>query len=110
MSRTALCVLTAVLLAAASAATMAARRSVLGDALRRPSGPNTWKVRMVVRGTYSPGGRLLTATPLELERQRVLDDSYASPQLQHKAPQARHPERREVLWTAWDLAVSGGGR
>jgi hypothetical protein len=99
MSRTTLCVLTAGLLAAASVATMTARRRVLGDEVRRPTGPNTWKITMVVHGTSTGGARLVTATPLALERQRVLDDAYQSRQLFPKPPEARHPERRQVIWT-----------
>jgi hypothetical protein len=99
MSRTTLCVLTAALLAAASVGLMIARNRVLGDEVRRPAGPNTWKVIMVVRGGSTGGGRLVTDTPLDLDRQRVLDDSYESVQLFHKPPEVRHPERRQVLWT-----------
>jgi hypothetical protein len=99
MSRTTLCVVTSLLLAAASVAVMAARRRVLGDEVRRPAGPNTWKVTMALHGTAAAGARLASATPLDLEHQHLLDDSYDSEQLAHKAPDARHPQRRTVLWT-----------
>jgi hypothetical protein len=99
MSRTTLCVLTAVLLAAASVGVMIARNRVLGDEVRHPAGPNTWKVSLVVHGTSTGGARLLTSTPLDLDHQRVLDDSYQSTQLFPKPPEARHPERRQVVWT-----------
>jgi hypothetical protein len=107
MSRTTLCVLTAVLLAAASVGVMVARNRVLGDEVRRPAGPNTWKVSLVVRGVSEGGARLLTATPLDLEHQRVLDDSYQSTQMFPKPPEARHPERRQVLWTQRGGAPDG---
>jgi hypothetical protein len=99
MSRTTLCVVTAALLAAASVGIMAARRHVLGDEVRRPSGPNTWKVTMALRGSAAEGARLASATPLDLEHQRLLDDSYESAGWAHKAPDVRHPQKRQVIWT-----------
>jgi hypothetical protein len=92
-------VLTAALLSAASLGIMTARRRALGDEVRRPAGPNTWKVTLVARGTSTGSARLMTATPLDLERQRVLDDAYESKQFSAKPPDARHPERRQVLWS-----------
>jgi transglutaminase-like putative cysteine protease len=123
MSRTLLCVFTAALVAAASAGLMAARSRVLGDEVRRPAGPNTWTVTLVVRGSGTGGGRLVTDTPLDLERQRVLDDAYESAQLFHKPPEVRRPDRRQVLWTRragmpegpfevrcrFHIAIDGGG-
>jgi hypothetical protein len=98
MSRTTLCVLTAAALALGSVGLMIARNRVLGDEVRHPAGPNTWKVTMAVHGTSTGGARLTTATPLDLDRQQLLDDSYDSAELFHKPPEARHPERRQVLW------------
>src|SRR5436190_1830952 len=99
MSRTTLCLVTASVLAAVSLGVMALRYAVLGDEVRRPVGPGTWKVTLEVQGTSQGHARLLTATPLTLERQHLVDDSYASDELAHRAPEARHPERRRVLWT-----------
>jgi transglutaminase-like putative cysteine protease len=107
MSRTTLCVLTAALLALGSLGVMATRRHVLGDEVRRPAGPNTWKVTLAVQGISQGGATLVTSTPLELDRQQVLDDSYESPQLTPKPPEARHPERRQVLWTQRGAAPDG---
>jgi hypothetical protein len=99
MSRTTLCVITAAALAALSVGTMAARWCLLGEEVRRPVGPGTWKVTLAVQGTSQGQARVFTATPLDLERQRVIDDGYQSDELQHKPPQARHPERRRVVWS-----------
>ena len=51
MSRTTLCLLTAGGLAILSLGFMATRYSVLGDEVKLPTGPNTWKVTMKVQGT-----------------------------------------------------------
>jgi transglutaminase-like putative cysteine protease len=99
MSRTTLCVITAAALAVLSLGTMAARWCLLGDEVRRPVGPGTWKVTLAVQGTSEGQARVFTATPLDLERQRVIDDSYHSDALQNKPPEARHPERRRVVWS-----------
>jgi hypothetical protein len=107
MSRTMLCVLTAVLLAVGSISLMVVRQRVLGEEIRRPVGPGTWRVTMAVQGTSLGSARLSTATPLELDRQQVLDDSYESQQFFHKAPEARHPERRQVLWSQRGGAPDG---
>jgi hypothetical protein len=107
MSRTTLCATTAAGLAALAVAVMAARHRVLGDEGVRPVAPGTWKVTMAVQGTSLGNARLLTATPLDLDRQHVLDDRYASAQLYQRPPEARHPERRRVLWTQRSGTANG---
>jgi hypothetical protein len=99
MSRTTLCILTAALLVIASVGTIMARRYVLGDEVRRPTGPNTWTVSMVVQGTTTAPTRLITAAPLDLDRQQVLDESFESKDMTFKPPQGRQPDRRQVVWT-----------
>jgi hypothetical protein len=99
MARTTLCIATAALLALASIATMTARRCTLGDEVRRPSGPNIWAVSMVVQGVGTGPVRLITAAPLELDRQQVHDEAFESKELTFKAPQGRQPERRQVVWS-----------
>ena len=108
MSRTTLCVLTAAGLSVLSLATMALRCCVLGDEVRRPVGPGTWKVTLAVQGTSQGHARLFTATPLDLERQHLIDDAYTSEQLHHKPPEARYPERRRVVWTERPGSASAG--
>jgi hypothetical protein len=99
MSRTTLCVLTAGVLATLSLGVMALRRAALGDQVGRPFGPGCWKVTLAVQGTSLGGGRLMTATPLDLERQHLLADHYESAELTFRPPEARHPQRRQVLWS-----------
>jgi hypothetical protein len=99
MSRTTLCVLSAAVLVLLSLGTMAVRYSVLGDEVRRPVGPGTWKVTLAVQGTSLGHARLFTATPLDLDRQHLIDDSHSSDRLLHKPPEARYPERRRVVWS-----------
>jgi hypothetical protein len=78
---------------------MVLRRVALGDEVGRPVGPGCWKVTLAARGTTQGGARLMTATPLDLERQHVLVDRYESNELAYKPPEARHPQRRQVIWT-----------
>jgi hypothetical protein len=93
-----LCLFTALALALVSLGTMVVRYQVLGDEVRRPTGPGTWKVTLVVQGTSQGRARLLTTTPLDLERQHLLADSYSSRELTHRPPRAHRPQRRRVLW------------
>jgi hypothetical protein len=100
MSRTTLCTLTASGLVLLSLGTMLLRYQVLGDEVRRPLGPATWKVTLAVQGTSLGRAQLKTAGPLDLDRQHLLDDSYSSEQLNHKpagGPQDRQG-RRERWW------------
>jgi hypothetical protein len=78
---------------------MAVRRAALGDQIGRPYGPGSWKVTLVVQGTGQGGARVMTATPLDLERQHVVSDRYESAELTNKPPEARRPQRRQVIWT-----------
>ncbi len=98
MSRTMLAGLTAAGLAIMSLAIMATRYGVMGDEVKLPLGPNKWKVTMVVQGTSTGETRLQTASPLGIGRQHVLKESYTSDQLLGKPPEARNPDRRQVLW------------
>jgi hypothetical protein len=99
MSRTTLCVLTAGALTTLSLGVMVTRYLVMGDEVKLPLGPCTWKLTMAVQGTGVGGARVATATPLDLDRQHLLQDSYSSAQLLNRPPEARHPERRQVLWS-----------
>lgn len=99
MSRTTLCVLTAGALAIVSLATMALRSYVLGDEVARPIGPGTWKVTLAVQGKGAGHARMWSATPLDLDRQHLVDDRYFSDDLSRKPPDSRHPERRRVVWS-----------
>jgi hypothetical protein len=99
MSRTTLCVLTAAVLASLAVGMMGIRYHVLGDEVRVPAGPGTWKVTMLVQGRCQGDSRLLTVTPLDCGRQHIVRETCRSPQLLDKPPDARHPDRRLVLWS-----------
>jgi hypothetical protein len=106
MSRTTLCAVTAAVLALLSLGVMALRHHVMGDEVKVPHGPGTWKVSMVVQGRSEGDARLLTLTPLDFGRQHLVRQSCQSaefldsaPEAHHDAaPESRHPERRRVLW------------
>ena len=99
MSRTVLCVITAGTLATLSLGAMVVRYRVLGDEVRVPTGPGTWRVTMAVQGRSQYDGKLLTATPLDFGRQHVLRETCRSEEMLDKPPDARHPDRRVVLWS-----------
>jgi hypothetical protein len=100
MSRTTLCILTAAALAVASAAAMAGRCYVLGPAARVPTGPGTWKVTLLVHGHRAGGDvRLLTALPPDIGHQHISHEVCQSDELWARPPEARQPDRHQVLWT-----------
>lgn len=107
MSRTTLCVLTAAGLAAVSVAVMIARHRVLGDEVKVPNGPGTWKVTLQVNGKSLGDARLMTATPLDFGKQHILREVFHSDELLDKPIDARHPERRQVIWTQRASAADG---
>jgi hypothetical protein len=95
-----LSVTTAAVLAMASAALMIGRYQILGDDVRVPTGPGTWKVTLLVQGqSIGTGAKLQTTTPLDFGHQHILDELYRSDELLAKPPDSKHPERRQVLWT-----------
>jgi hypothetical protein len=100
MSRTLLSILTAAALATASIGLMIGRYRILGDEVKVPTGPGTWKITLLVQGqSIGTNAKLLTTTPLELGHQHILDELYRSDELLAKPPDSKHPERRQVLWT-----------
>lgn len=107
MSRTTLCAATAAALALLSFGVMALRHHVLGDEVKVPHGPGTWKVSMLVQGRSEGDARLLTLTPLDFGRQHVLRDSCQSAEFLGAPPDTRHPERRRVLWKKRAGAADG---
>ena len=98
MSRTTLCMLTASVLAALSVGTMALRFHVLGEEVRRPIGPGTWKIALAVQGSSTGQGRVWTTMPLSTDKQHLIEDRHTSERMSHRPPDARHPERRRVVW------------
>jgi hypothetical protein len=98
MSRTTLCVLTAGVLAAVSLSVMIVRQHVLGEEVRVPVGPGTWKVTLLVTGKSTGDVKLLTTTPLDFGRQHIFNEVCRSDELYDKPPDARHPSRRQIIW------------
>lgn len=99
MSRTTLCILTATALVLVSFGIMGVRYHVLGDDIKVPTSPGTWKVTLVVQGKSTGDARLTTATPLDFSRQHVLREDCRSAELLDRAPDARQAERRLMTWT-----------
>src|SRR5262249_10594312 len=52
-----------------------------------------------VQGRSQAQGNLMTPTPLDFGRQHVLRESCRSAEMLDKPPDARHPDRRVVLWS-----------
>jgi transglutaminase-like putative cysteine protease len=98
MSRTTLCLCTAGLLAAGSLLVMALRTRVLGDEIRLPAGPGTWKITMLVQGRTMADAHLWTATPLPAGHQQLVREQATSEELVQK-PQEQHVDRRELSWS-----------
>src|SRR5262249_51507521 len=78
---------------------MLTRQRVMGDEVDLPTAPGTWKITMVVQGHSAGDAKVMTATPLDFNRQHVLHERYHSPQMVDKPPEARRPNRRQVLWS-----------
>jgi hypothetical protein len=99
MSRTLLCLITAAGLTTASIALTIGRYRVLGDEVKVPIGPGTWKVTLLVQGKATAGdAKLMTTVPLDYGHQHILDEMCRSSEMIAKPPDARHPGRRQVTW------------
>jgi hypothetical protein len=99
MSRTTLCLLTAALLCAATVTLMAVRCHVLGDEVRRPVGPGTWRITLVARGTSEGNPRVWGPTPLHLGRQQLVEELFSGDALSARKPDERNPLRRRASWS-----------
>jgi len=101
MSRTTLCVVTAALLSLVSIGLMIGRYRLFGDQVKVPLGPGTWKVSFLIQGkTTGSDARLITGLPLDFGRQHIWKEDCRSSELLPKPPDAKHPERHHVLWSA----------
>jgi hypothetical protein len=98
MSRTRLCVLTALGLAGVSVAIILARRAVLGPEVTLPHGPDTWKVTMLVQGKSAGDARLVTAVPLDGPRQHVVSEQCAGEEFSARPQVKPGGDRRTILW------------
>src|SRR6185503_2138274 len=99
MSRTTLCVLTATALTALSIGIMTTRYAVLGEEVKTPAGPSTWKVTLVVRGQSQGDARFVTAAPLDMGRQHVLKEEFHSTQYSEKPSEGKRQDRRSIFWS-----------
>jgi hypothetical protein len=99
MSRTALCVLTALVLVLLSVGISILRLSVLGKETRVPAGAGTFKVTMLVRARSMGDARLITACPLDFNRQHVFGEEYTSTELFPKMVETQHGVRRTLTWS-----------
>jgi hypothetical protein len=100
MSRSILCLLTAAGLTTVSVTLIVVRCWVLGDEVKLPRGPGTWKVTFLVQGKSTTSDpRLAMAVPLEIGHQHVHKEDFRSAELAPKPPDAKHPQRHQVYWT-----------
>lgn len=100
MSKTTLSVVAALVLTLMALGVFFTRRHVLGEQVKAPAGPGSWKVTLLVHGKMTAkDARLLTATPLDFGRQHIVREDCHSAELLDKPPDSRHPERRTVLWS-----------
>jgi transglutaminase-like putative cysteine protease len=93
-----LCLVTAACLAGASAAVMAARYAVLGEDVARPSGPGTWRVTLVIRGTSEGSARVWGPAPSSLSRQMLLEEKYTGSGITPRPVDERSALRRRSVW------------
>src|SRR5437879_6258864 len=100
MSRTTLCVLTAAGLSLVSVGLMIGRYCVLGNEVKVPRGPGTWKVTLLVHGKCGGGdGKVMTAAPLDFGRQHILHELCRSSEFQARPREAKRSDRQLILWT-----------
>lgn len=99
MSRTALCLLTALALAVGSLSLLVVRFGVLGGEVTLPVGPGTWKIVFVAQGFAERDGRVLTASPLEAGRQHILREECRSQEFTGETAEGEPTDRRLVAWT-----------
>src|SRR5258708_38357859 len=97
MSRTTMTVGTAILVALVSTSAMLVRYLVLGEDVKMAHG--SWKVTLVVQGESHGDARVMTTTPPDFGRQHIAHEACQSQELLGKLPEAKHPDRRYVLWT-----------
>jgi hypothetical protein len=91
-------VLTAAGLAGLSLGVCVVRYQVMGGEVRAPGGPGTFKVTMLVCGKSTGDAKLITACPLDFNRQHVVGEDYRSAELIPKPSDMRNNERRQIQW------------
>jgi hypothetical protein len=99
MSRTTLVVLTASLLAVFSIGVSIARVQVMGQDGKVAPGPGNYKVTMLVHGKSTGDTRLITACPLDFNRQHIYGEEYTSSELFPKIVESQNGARRSLHWS-----------
>src|SRR5271168_814813 len=106
MSRTTLSFATAGVLAVLSLGVMAIRHQVLGQEIRAPMGPGTYKVTMLVRGKSQGNAKVRMLCPLDFRQQHVFREEFSSGEMVCKPVEGGSHERRPMQW----MQKAGGGK
>lgn len=107
MSRTTLCLATALALALLSVGVAVARIQVIGQETQVGAGPGHFKVTLVVRGKSAGDARLITACPLDLNHQHIFAERHSSDELTAKIVEHRKVARRSLHWSQRVVAPKG---
>jgi uncharacterized protein with transglutaminase domain/transglutaminase superfamily protein len=99
MSRTTLCLLTAAVLTVASLTLMILRIHVMGQELHLPAGPGNYRVTMLVRAKSGGDARIVTACPLDFNRQHIYGEERASNELHSRVVEQKKTGQRELVWS-----------
>src|SRR5262245_40964785 len=99
MSKTLLTLLTALMITTLSVGLILGRRYVLGNEIDGTPGVTTWKVALEVKGElHAAESSVTTILPPDFRRQHIVDETFESVQLSHKAYTAKEGGRRKVVW------------
>jgi hypothetical protein len=100
MSRTALTLVTAFVLAALSVGLMLGRWHVLGKEIDGTPGTGTWKVTLEVEGELlaAKDPTATTVLPPDFRHQHIIDESFASLNLSHEIRTAKDGGQRKAVW------------
>jgi hypothetical protein len=99
MSRTTLVVLTASVLAMLSIGITVTRIRVMGQESKVLPGPGNYKVTILVHGKSTGDARLITACPLDFNRQHIYGEEYTSTEFLPKIVEAQDGVRRSLHWS-----------
>lgn len=104
MTKTWLSVVTALVIAGISGASLLGRWYVLGLELHGPRGASTWKVTLAAAGKLRTADASLTQVlPPDFRHQHIFDETFQSKELLHRTVKGTNPHRREVVWRRADV-------
>jgi transglutaminase-like putative cysteine protease len=100
MSRTALTVVTALVLIGLSVGLMVGRWYVLGKEIDGTPGSGTWKVTIEVEGELlaAKDPSVTTVLPPDFRHQHVIDETFTSRDLSHEIRTAKDGGQRKAVW------------